>query len=191
MTAAVRACVLSLSARHPEGRDAEYIDWHIHDHLPEQYGIEQVVHGERWTATHEQHAAHAVQYLFADPLAPALDRFFALGAELREAGRMPIALPPVELAAYEFVRATDPVAPWRPCRGVYLAISTDPVAIPAIDGVQGLWTFAGGRFHDRFVDTTGRFLTVSYLQDDPSVVGASIAEAIGDVIFGAPFNSVV
>lgn len=186
MTAAVRACVLSLSARHPEGRDAEYIDWHIHDHLPEQYGIEQVVHGERWRSTDGD--THAVQYLFTDPFAPALDRFFSLGAELRAAGRMPISLPSIELAAYEFVSATDAVAPWRPCRGVYLAVTPTPISI---DGAQGVWTFAGGRFHDRFVDTTGRFLTVAYLQDDPAVVGATITESVGELIFGGAFASVV
>ena len=201
MTAAVRACVLSLSAAHADGRDAEYIDWHVHDHLPEQYSIEQVVHGERWTSNDACRAAravgdgsldateHAVQYLFADPFDAALDRFFALGAELREAGRMPISLPPVELGAYAFVSASDSVAPWRPCRGVYLALSYAPLNI-AVDGVNGVWTFAGGRFHNRLADTSGRYLTVAYLADDPAVVGAAITHLIGDVLFGAPFVSV-
>src|SRR6516165_7138581 len=30
---------VSMSARHPEGRDAEYLRWHCFDHRPEQYRL--------------------------------------------------------------------------------------------------------------------------------------------------------
>ena len=39
MAASVRLCVLSLSARSPDGDDAAYIEWHSLDHLPEQYSL--------------------------------------------------------------------------------------------------------------------------------------------------------
>src|SRR5436190_1209036 len=106
MAPAVRLVVVSLSARSPDGADAAYLAWHGLDHLPEQYSIESLVHGQRWVSTPACRAAraagddaleatdHIVQYLFAEPVAPAIDRFFALGAELREAGRMPLRLPP-------------------------------------------------------------------------------------------------
>jgi hypothetical protein len=203
MAASVRLCVLSLSARSSDGADAAYIEWHSLDHLPEQYALRSLLHGQRWVSTPECRAAraagddalasadHVVQYLFAD--GGSLDRFFALGAELREAGRMPLRLPPVELAAYAFVDATSThvrpeVLPWRPNRGAYLVVSEELVDLPAIDGVAGVWRYVGGKFHDRLADTVGRHLTVCYLDGDPAEVGAEITAALEQTVFlGAPF----
>jgi hypothetical protein len=203
MAASVRLCVLSLSARSPEGDDAAYIEWHSLDHLPEQYSMRSLVYGQRWVSTPACRAAraagggaldatdHVVQYLFADK--GSLDRFFALGAELREAGRMPLRLPPVELAAYAFVDGTSPVVraevlPFRPNRGAYLIVSDAPVDLPAVDGVAGVWRFVGGIFHERLADTRGRHLTVCYLDGEPAEVGAGITAAIEQpVLLGAPF----
>lgn len=204
MVDAVRLCVLSFSARSPEGHDAAYIEWHSLDHLPEQYSIEALLHGQRWVSTPRCRTAraagdgsldaadHVVQYLFA---APALTRFFDLGAELREAGRMPLRLPPVELAAYAFVDAfaslvRPAVLPWRPCTGAYFALTDEPFAPPLGDGVAGYWRFRGGAFHDRLADTSGRHLTVCYLDGDPAEAGAVITAALpASARFGAPFVS--
>ena len=209
MASDVRACVISLSARSAEGADAAYLEWHGLDHLPEQYSIPSIVHGQRWVSTPECRAVrasgdaaldatdHVVQYLFGDPVAPALDRFFALGAELREAGRMPLRLPPVELAAYALAeqesRLVRPgVLAWRPCRGVYLIVSEAPVAVPAADGIAGVWRYEGGSFHARLRDTSGRHLTVCYLDGDPAEVGAAITSSLsGPALLGAPFVSVI
>lgn len=203
MAASVRVCVLSLSARAPEGDDATYIEWHSLDHLPEQYSMRSLVHGQRWVSTPACRAAraagddalddtdHVVQYLFADK--GSLDRFFALGAELREAGRMPVRLPPVELAAYAFVDATSTVVrpevlPFRPNTGAYLAVSDARVDLPPIAGVAGVWRYVGGSFHERLADTRGRHLTVCYLDGDPADVGGAITAAIEQpVLLGAPF----
>jgi hypothetical protein len=208
-------CVVSLSARSPEGSDAAYLAWHGLDHLPEQYGISSLVSGQRWVSTPSCRSAraagaeeldaadHVVQYLFADPLEGALDRFFSLGAELREAGRMPLRLPPVELAAYELAeRVASPralvgaaVLPWRPCRGAYVLIE-DGVDesrehLCDVDGVAGVWRYTGAALHDRLVDTTGRQLTVCYLDENPAMVGARITKALdGPVMFGAPLETV-
>lgn len=207
MAASVRVCVLSLSARSPEGDDAAYIEWHSLDHLPEQYSMRSLVYGQRWVSTPACRAAraqgddaldgadHVVQYLFADK--GSLDRFFALGAELREAGRMPLRLPPVELAAYAFNDATSAVVrpevvPFRPNRGAYLIVSDGRVDIKPTDGVAGVWHYVGGRFHDRLVDTRGRHLTVCYLDGDPAEVGAQITQSLTQpVLLGAPFASLV
>ena len=35
----VSTIFVSMSARHPEGRDAEYLAWHTLDHRPEQYRL--------------------------------------------------------------------------------------------------------------------------------------------------------
>jgi hypothetical protein len=202
MAASVRLCVLSLSARSPEGDDAAYLEWHSLDHLPEQYGLRSLMQGQRWVSTPACRAArapgdgsldatdHAVQYLFADK--GSLDQFFTLGAELREAGRMPLRLPPVELAAYALVRATaravrPEVLPYRPNTGAYLIVSDEAVEVEPRDGLAGVWHYSGGRFHERFVDTTGRHLTVCYLDGDPVAVGAAITASLPAVRFGAPF----
>ena len=203
MTASVRLCVLSLSARSSDGHDAAYLEWHSLDHLPEQYSMRSLMHGPRWVSTPACRAAraagdaaldatdHAVQYLFADT--GSLDRFFALGAELREAGRMPLRLPPVELAGYAFVDATSTlvrpeVLPWRPNRGAYLIVSDARVELPPIDGTAGVWRYVGGVFHERLADTRGRHLTVCYLDGDPAEVGARITAAVDQpVLLGAPF----
>lgn len=197
--------MLSLSAKSPDGDDAAYLEWHSLDHLPEQYSMRSLVHGQRWVSTPACRAAratgdatldaadHVVQYLFADK--GSLDRFFELGAELREAGRMPLRLPPVELAAYAFVRATSTlvrpeVLPWRPNRGAYLIISDDPVNLVATEGVAGVWHYIGGRFHERMAETTGRHLTVAYLDGDPAETGAALTNALEQpVLFAAPFVS--
>jgi hypothetical protein len=207
MAASVRLCVVSLSARSPEGDDAAYIAWHSLDHLPEQYSLRSLVHGQRWVSTPACRAArargdatleatdHVVQYLFADK--GSLDRFFTLGAALREAGRMPLRLPPVELAAYALADQTSSVVrpevlPWRPNRGAYLIVSAEPVDLGDVDGVAGVWRYVGGKFHDRFADTRGRHLTVCYLDDDPAAVGARITASLAQsVLLGAPFASVV
>jgi hypothetical protein len=195
--------VLSLSARSPEGDDAAYIEWHSLDHLPEQYSLRSLVHGQRWVSTPACRAAraagdgslddadHVVQYLFADK--GSLDRFFALGAELREAGRMPLRLPPVELAAYAFNDAQAAVVcpevlPWRPNRGAYLIVSDARVELPPIDGVAGVWRYVGAKFHERLLDTTGRHLTVCYLDGDPAEAGAAITASLDQPVrFAAPF----
>lgn len=221
MAAEVRLCVISLSARSPDNSDAAYLEWHALDHLPEQYAIAGVVHGQRWASTRACRAEsaarveplastdHVVQYLFADPVDASLDRFFALGAELRHAGRMPRLLPPVELAGYELVACEAApralvraeVLPWRPGRGAYLIIDEAgrggvPVdGLVDVPGVAGWWRFRGGDFHDRLTDTTGRNLTVCYLDDDPASVAAGIAPRVAvstaGLLLAAPFECVV
>lgn len=203
MTAPVELCVVSFSARHDEGRDADYLAWHGLDHLPEQYGIASLVHGQRWVSTPECRGTrndpidHVVQYLFSD--AAGLDEFFALGASLREAGRMPLRLPPVELAAYAVVErvahAVRPeVLPWRPCCGAYFVVAHatfDAASLANVDGVAGYWRYRGGQFHPRLADTTGRDLVVAYLDDDPVAVAVRLAPFVADASFAAPFVSVV
>jgi hypothetical protein len=215
VAAEVRLTVISMSARSPDGDDAAYLQWHGLDHMPEQYGIPAVVHAQRWVSTPSCRAArsegsaalaptdHVVQYLFAGAAGPALDRFFALGAELNQAGRMPLRLPPVELGAYTLAATfASPkalvdadVLPWRPCRGAYLLVTEnliDAHALCTIPGVAGVWRYEGGQFHERLADTSKRHLAVCYLDDDPIDVGARITGTLTHpALLGAPFMSVV
>ena len=100
----------SMSARHPEGRDAEYLAWHTLDHRPEQYRLASLRGSLRLVSTPACRAAraasdarydgvdHVMTYLFAD--LEGLEPFAALGAALGGAGRMPYVLPPVERGVF-------------------------------------------------------------------------------------------
>ena len=202
-----------MSARSPEGRDAEYIEWHALDHLPEQYRITGMRAGTRWASTPECRSAravsgsaldavdHVVMYLFGDPVDAALDDFFALGAQLRGAGRMPLSLPCVELGGYlldEMVAAPRvlvdaSVLPWRPATGAYLLVTGGGAARPElvdVPGVAGLWSFVGsGSIHPRLASTAGQRLTVCYLDDDPVAVAHRLRDRVGPhALLAAPFE---
>jgi hypothetical protein len=199
---AVAMAILSMSARSEEGRDAEYLEWHMLDHLPEQHRLSTIRSGQRWVSTPACRAAraaseppfdevdHIVQYLFAEPLTEGLGGFFDLGAALHGAGRMPIALPRRHLAAYQPVaRWSAPnrlvgadVLPWRPLTGVYVVV--EPSAERAeralgsdVDGVVGAWRLHGldGR-HPRLDDAAAIDVTVWYLDGDPVAVGRALAD---------------
>ena len=192
-----------MSARSPEKLDAQYLEWHALDHHPEQYGIDAIRLGQRWVSTPSCRAAravaherfddtdHVMQYHFADPLEQGLEEFFALGAKLHAAGRMPLRLPAVELGGYELMdrcaseRALigAEVVPWRPARGAYYVIERgeehlDLHALCDVPGVAGAWRYHGGNFHARLADTSDLVLTVLYLDDE--VLGT--ASRIGDVL---------
>jgi hypothetical protein len=219
-----RIGVLSMSARSPEGEDARYLRWHGLDHLPEQYRIAALRSGARWVSTPACRAAraasldqydgvdHVVCYLFADPVAAGLDTFFALGADLRAAGRMPVRLPPVELAGYELtgkvaaprVLVGADVLPWRPSQGVYLLLErgdfTTPEALLAVPGVAGAWSYEGSdSLHPRLTAVEGVHLTIAYLDDDPVTTAGRLAPVVAErwssgtvvPLLAAPFVTVV
>jgi hypothetical protein len=151
----VEFAVVSMSARAAAGEDAAYLEWHVLDHLPEQFRLPGLRWGQRWVSTPACRAArvaseapfdevdHVVTYLFA-PVAGtgvvgALDTFFGLGSALHHAGRMPVSLPRRHLAGYDVlggaasarVLVGAAVLPWRPLRGVYLlAERWDPASAP-------------------------------------------------------------
>ena len=220
----VRVGVFSMSARSPDGDDARYLEWHGLDHLPEQHRIAGMRAGARWVSTPACRAArsaevapydavdHVVAYLFADPVEDGLDTFFALGADLRAAHRMPVRLPLVELAGYRLtgkasaarVLVGADVLPWRPCRGVYLLLergeSVTLEHLLDVPGVAGAWSYDGSSsLHPRLAGTEGAHLTVAYLDDDPAVVADSVASVLtdrwssGEVVplLAAPFVTVV
>lgn len=219
----VVASVLSLSARSAEQRDGEYLEWHALDHLPEQYRIAGMRLGARWVSTpacrHARLASaprfdasdHVVQYLFADPIDTNLSSFFELGKALNDAGRMPLRLPPVELAGYELVgKVAAPealvgadVVPWRPARGVIVLIEQgDADGFDGVDasGVAGAWIYRGtAQMHPRLAPTDGLTMTVLYVDDDPAVVIRRLsapltqrwADGAVEPLLAAPFVTVV
>ena len=156
----VTAAFVSLSARHPDGRDAEYLEWHTLDHRAEQHRLQGLRGSLRFVSTPECRSAraagdsryeatdHVMVYLFADQ--GSMDAFYGLGEELFRAGRMQDRLPAVEGDLYllQGKRATPravagaDVLPWRPARGLYLLVevgATAPDHLVEIDGVVGVW----------------------------------------------------
>lgn len=219
--------VVSMSECHADGRDAEYLDWHLNDHLPEQHRLAGLRLGQRWVSTPACRAArlvsdppfdavdHLVQYLFAEPAEERLDPFFQLGATLRRAGRMPIALPRVQVGGWNLATTLASsralvgaaVLPWRPSTGAYVlidscddAVRDDPLdleALVAVEGVAGAWRWLGSPpRHDRLEPTAGLTLTIAYLDADPVEVATALRPVVEDrsttagVRLAAPFAAV-
>jgi hypothetical protein len=138
----VAAGFIGFYRRHPEGRDAESIRWHQFDHMPEQFRLPGLRHGQRWVATPACRAARRAQeppfdqavvaqhYLFAEPVTQSIKAFVDLGATLTAAGRRAFSPPPVENVYYEVgERLRNPggvvsahALPWRPAHGVYVVV---------------------------------------------------------------------
>ena len=156
----VTAVFLSLSARHPDGRDAKYLEWHTLDHRAEQHRLHGLRGSLRFVSTPEcrsirvaadsryEATDHVMVYLFADQ--GPMDVFYELGEELFKAERMQHRLPAVEADLYllqgktatpRAVAGAD-VLPWRPARGLYLLLelgTAAPDQLIEIDGIAGVW----------------------------------------------------
>ncbi len=220
-----------MSSRHPDGQDAAYLEWHMLDHLPEQYRLAGLRLGQRWVSTPACRAAraasvapfdavdHVVQYLFAQPAQPTLDRFFPLGGALRSIGRMPMLLPRVQVGGWDLDRAVAAervlvgaaVLPWRPASGVYALIERrDPAGgspagdhideLVAVPGVAGAWRWSGTAPRHRQLESTADLVfTVCYLDGSPIEVAAAIASVLAEtgsvdgdsLLLAAPFELVV
>src|SRR5215813_871488 len=138
--AGIDTIFLSMSARHPEKCDAEYLEWHSLDHRPEQHRLATLRASFRVVSTPACRAAraasdpryeatdHLMTYLFAN--AGGLSGFNDLSVGLAEAGRTTHRLPLVERGVYRLeglfdaprIKAGADVLPWWPTKGVYLLI---------------------------------------------------------------------
>lgn len=140
----VKVGFFSLTSGADGGDDAEYLEWHLLDHLPEQYSIPGIRLGTRWQADDEcmtlrfeaseelAPVRHAVSYLMTDPVDDTLRAFAQLGRRMSEAGRLPVRAVSHLLGAYQLVQAyasprvlVSPEAiPFRPHLGVLLLVET-------------------------------------------------------------------
>lgn len=127
-----------------------YNEWHMLDHMPEQYPIPGVVYGQRWVSTPACRAARAIDdemlapihymtlYLMADPVDRTLRDFMEVGQQLRALGRFhqhrraALSGPHQWLDAHVAPRVLvgADALPYRPNRGVYVIVE-EP-----IDGVD-------------------------------------------------------
>jgi hypothetical protein len=192
--APIELVYVSMSTRHPEGRDAEYLRWHCFDHRPEQYRLDAIRASLRLVSTPECRAAraasderfdavdHVMNYFFSN--ASGLDPFHRLGAELGKVGRIPELLPPVERGVYRFagiaavprVKVGADVLPWWPSTGVELLLergAVEPGALLDVDGVAGAWWAPTATdVPERYTAAVaGDQLTYLFLDDDPVAVG--------------------
>lgn len=178
----------------PAPAHRSYNEWHQLDHLPEQYTLPGIVHGERWVAAPDCVAARLVDdellgraqyvtlYLMAEPVEPLIDEFGALGAQLREVGRFHEERTALLAGGWRVTGAatspslpiTPAVIPWRPARGVFVLVEQDggldpgPAALLDVDGVAGGWTFAPdpGLTRSWWLMQPYR-ITVLWLDEDP------------------------
>ncbi|MFI5047148.1 MAG: hypothetical protein ACHQIG_08790 [Acidimicrobiia bacterium] len=190
----VTTIFVSMAARHPEGRDGAYLEWHSLDHRPEQHRLRDLRVSFRLVSTpacravraasDERYDAadHLMTYLFTD--VAGLSSFTQLNAAMAEVGRTPYLLPPVERAVYHLdgtaaasrIKVGADVLPWWPAKGVYLIIergTASPAALVDVPGVGGVWWGGALPMEPPYAtaDNTGLQITYCFLDEDPAVVG--------------------
>ena len=193
----VSTIFVSMSRRHPEGRDADYLYWHTYDHRPEQHRLASVRASMRLVSTPECRASraavdprydgidHVMTYFFAD--IGGLDNFKSLSAALGAAERKPYLLPVVQRGVYNLdgtaaaprIKVGADVLPWWPARGVYLLVeegSAPGAELTEVDGVAGAWWGTGNPADTSgaYVKTSGLHISYLVLDGDP----AATAEAL-------------
>ena len=185
----VTTLFVSLSARHPEGRDRHYIEWHSLDHRPEQYRLDSLRSSLRLVSTAACRGARAAGSERFDAVDHVMSYFFAgddltgfvdLSTALREAGRTPELLPLVErgvyarsgMAAAPRIKIGADVLPWWPATGFLLLIeegTTSPADLVERPGVGGAWWFSGDSEapSETSAVTQGLRFTYLFLDEDP------------------------
>ena len=181
-----------------------YNEWHMLDHMPEQFPIPGIAYGQRWVATPAGRAVRAISeppldavhyltcYLMTEPVEETLREFYAHGRALAKVGRFhqhrrallsgPFGVEEGAAASRVLIRAE--AVPYRPHRGVYVVVegvgANDVVAhrdaLLALDGVAGVWSFAPNA---RTVSATWKpgdqRITVAWIDEDLDATAAAIA----------------
>ena len=211
----VNSLFLSMSERHPEGADADYLRWHSLDHRPEQMRLKSIRQSLRIVSTpacRNARAAsdpnfdavdHVMTYFFAD--IEGLKGFGALSDALRDAGRSPFILPPVQRGVYDVatrvaaprIKTGADVMPWMPVQGVSILIEdrpSDPAGLIDMPGIAGVWT-ANSVATGFSSAESGQSLSYCFLDCDPVETAEGLKPALekrwqdGGVspLFAAPF----
>jgi hypothetical protein len=196
---------VNMSARHPAGRDADFLRWHTFDHRPEHGRVPGVRGSLRLVSTPQCRAARAVSeahydavdhvmtYLFSGP--EALSAGVALSEALRRAGRMPLSLPAIERGDYQpdgmraapRIKVGADVLPWWPARGVYMLLERgvapagDLADVPGIGGVWwGSKPVEAAGATEAALDRRGERMQVTFcfLDDDPVATAARLGPVL-------------
>lgn len=217
----VTTVFVSMSTRHPDGADADYLRWHTLDHRPEQHRLAAVRASLRLVSTPACRAAratghqrfdpidHVMTYFFTDP--SGLEGFLALARALGKAGRNLTLLPPVERGVYEVqskvaaprIRVGADVLPWFPIRGVYLLLergTTPANNLVDVAGVAGVWSASVMNVDPKLATAqSGQSITYCFLDDDPVATGVRLVSVLAnrwsvsgvEPLLAAPFYVVV
>jgi hypothetical protein len=212
---------VSMATRHPDGADAEYLQWHTLDHRPEQHRLSAVRASLRLVSTPACRAAraahderydaidHLMTYFFTDP--DGMKGFLELARALIGAKRKLPLLPPVERGVYNVrrksaaprVKVGADVLPWWPVRGVYVLLErgdTPADGLDDVDGVAGVWSAAALDVEARLASAkAGQTISYCFLDDDPVATAQRLrpvlekrwAEGGIDPLFAGPFHPVV
>jgi hypothetical protein len=182
-----------------------YNEWHMLDHMPEQYPLRGIVYGQRWVSTPACKAARTVSdpsldpihyvtlYLMSDPVDETIAEFMALGKELHAKNRFhlhrkarlsgPFRFETGDVAERVFI--SKEAVPYRPNLGVHVVVQTvDRPGPPlgewcATPGVAGAWTFADG----------SRRISVAWCDTDPRAVALPPMHDAG-IEFAGPFETI-
>jgi hypothetical protein len=123
-----------------DGRHREYNEWHLFDHMPENFKLEGLQWGQRWVATPElterrlfsqanlAKTQYVTLYLITEPVTQALADFYSLGRTLYAQGRFfeqrkshlsgPFTL--VKTYAAPTVAVDADAIPYRPNSGIFV-----------------------------------------------------------------------
>jgi hypothetical protein len=225
----VQAGIFNVTPPAPGDDDGSYLRWHLLDHMPEQFQLPGIVQAWRWIADGPYLDARldgervlpdvggVVHYLVGDPVEPTLVDFMDLGRDLAAAGRFPVRRPSLHLSALALRRSlaspaalvSAEVLPWRPHRGVFLAIEErgseidedDLDAVVQVPGVAGLWEFVSTdrwSLPERMASGALR-TSVVYLDGDPLAVTDALAPLVrkrwasgaGRPLFAGPMRSMI
>ena len=178
------------------GAHHSYNEWHLFDHMPEQYPLDGIDFGQRWVLTPALRAhmradapldrTHYVTlYLMREPIDDTLRAFQSLAVELRELDRFHMhrtshlagAMKVVDQRAAERALVRAEAVPYRPNRGVHVRLGDGPATVdhPAVAGV---WTF----------ETDDFVATWCWLDGDPEQAAPTLVD--DSAKFSATFATV-
>jgi hypothetical protein len=179
----VTTLYVSMSARDPQGHDADYLAWHSLDHRPEQHRLSTLRTSLRLVSTpacraarairHERFDAtdHLMTYFFTD--VAGLSGFNELSAAIVQAGRTHRLLPVVERTVYSLtgtraaprIKVGADVLPWWPAMGVYVLVEKgeqSPSELIDVPGVGGVWWGGGRSIGAPYATASNAGLQISY-----------------------------
>ena len=189
------------------GEHQSYNQWHLFDHMPEQYPLPGIVFGQRWVLSPElrpqmdasaplDRTHYVTLYLMTEPIEETLTDFRALAVELREKDRFHLhrtshlagALAVTSCHASAAALVSSAAVPFRPNRGVHVVLTEgDADAVVEQAGVAGAWVLrADEHSPPELRNTTAVWY---WLDDDPAVVAPQLTR-VGGAYFSATFATV-
>ena len=196
------------------GEHRSYNEWHMLDHMPEQYPLDGIAYGQRWVSTPECRAARACSegpldsihymtlYLMTDPVDRTLREFMQLGRDLHAADRFHLARAARLSGPFRYLEArvaprvliSREAVPYRPNRGVYVEVEElAPGSMADSDEhrrhLDALCRLPGVAGAWSFADEQRR-VTVSWLDAPPLEVNTGLAGAATFRRVGSPHRTV-